>query len=358
MINFETAVLNAKSWEGKVFLRPYIIDSIWFRHFAPCLPKHVNDIDSADSIFIWSDQITSSLEKRKFLLDSEGNIKKPVVVFEDCFIRNVDMYKNKNSEIYNKKYAFPIGFTYSNFAHYDIRGHGTLESYLTDKFIPLSESQKNRARYCMQMIIKNRISKYNNQKLLYNLKNKNGLKILIIDQVAEDQSVLLSNANHLTFKTMLDKAFELTDNVSVKIHAEQLVGRRNGYFTNVNAKDKINVNDYKLNLIAEKVNPISLLENFDEVWTVSSQMGFEALMLGKTVRCFGVPFYSGYGLTIDYAQHPVLKFRNNYKHTVEDIFYNAYIRYAHYRNYYDRNIEWQIEDVIDHLIRQSKQFPN
>jgi capsular polysaccharide export protein len=28
-------------------------------------------------------------------------------------------------------------------------------------------------------------------------------------------------------------------------------------------------------------------------------MGFEALLLGKAVHCFGMPFYAGWGLTHD-----------------------------------------------------------
>jgi capsular polysaccharide export protein len=42
-----------------------------------------------------------------------------------------------------------------------------------------------------------------------------------------------------------------------------------------------------------------LLDEVDEVWTASSQLGFEALIRGKTARCFAAPFYAGWGLTQD-----------------------------------------------------------
>jgi capsular polysaccharide export protein len=104
-----------------------------------------------------------------------------------------------------------------------------------------------------------------------------------------------------------------------------------------------------VNLISDYINPISLLENFDEVWTVSSQMGFEALMLGKKVRCYGTPFYAGYGLTEDMDSNDVLTFRNTYPRTLEEIFYNAYIRYASYFNYNNTAIKWEIEDALEHI---------
>ena len=42
----------------------------------------------------------------------------------------------------------------------------------------------------------------------------------------------------------------------------------------------------------------------DEVWTITSTLGFEALMRGKPVTCLGMPFYAGRGLTRDLARAP------------------------------------------------------
>lgn len=35
------------------------------------------------------------------------------------------------------------------------------------------------------------------------------------------------------------------------------------------------------------------------MYVVTSQLGFEALLAGKRVHCFGMPFYAGWGLTED-----------------------------------------------------------
>jgi capsular polysaccharide export protein len=42
-----------------------------------------------------------------------------------------------------------------------------------------------------------------------------------------------------------------------------------------------------------------LLQQVDEVHTLTSLAGFEALLRGKQVTCYGQPFYSGWGLTTD-----------------------------------------------------------
>ncbi|WP_370446603.1 capsular polysaccharide export protein, LipB/KpsS family [Moraxella ovis] len=42
-----------------------------------------------------------------------------------------------------------------------------------------------------------------------------------------------------------------------------------------------------------------MLEQVSTVYTVSSHIGFEVLLLNKKVYCFGVNWYSGFGLTDD-----------------------------------------------------------
>lgn len=54
-----------------------------------------------------------------------------------------------------------------------------------------------------------------------------------------------------------------------------------------------------LNVIEDRVSPHAVLDAVDEVWTVASPLGFDALLRGLPVTAFGVPFYAGYGLTSD-----------------------------------------------------------
>src|SRR5205085_508908 len=52
-----------------------------------------------------------------------------------------------------------------------------------------------------------------------------------------------------------------------------------------------------------------LLEAVDEVHTLTSLMGFEALLRGLPVTTYGAPFYAGWGLTHDLAPAPARRGR-------------------------------------------------
>ena len=56
------------------------------------------------------------------------------------------------------------------------------------------------------------------------------------------------------------------------------------------------------------MHPVRLLEKAEAVYCVTSQMGFEALLWGKPVRTFGMPFYAGWGLTQDELPSPARRF--------------------------------------------------
>jgi capsular polysaccharide export protein len=57
-------------------------------------------------------------------------------------------------------------------------------------------------------------------------------------------------------------------------------------------------------VVARNADPDYLLGSVEEVWTMTSLMGFEALIRGRRVTTLGVPFYAGWGLTRDLATVP------------------------------------------------------
>jgi capsular polysaccharide export protein len=62
--------------------------------------------------------------------------------------------------------------------------------------------------------------------------------------------------------------------------------------------------DSALNWCDEVVTAVPMavmLDCVDEVHVITSLAGFEALLRGKTVCCYGQPFYAGWGLTMDRA---------------------------------------------------------
>ena len=114
--------------------------------------------------------------------------------------------------------------------------------------------------------------------------------VLLIDQVAGDASIKGAGADKRQFKQMLKTACRNHPDAHIWIKAHPAA--KSGYLTDLKLPKNVR-------LLTEALNPIALLAQVNHVYTVSSHMGFEALMLGKTVHCFGVNWYSGWGLTDD-----------------------------------------------------------
>jgi capsular polysaccharide export protein len=84
--------------------------------------------------------------------------------------------------------------------------------------------------------------------------------------------------------------------IVVRTHPETAAGHREGYFGPEDAGGRIS-------LLTDPVDPWTLLEGAVGVYCVSSQLGFEALLMGHKPVVFGQPFYAGWGLTDD--RHPL-----------------------------------------------------
>ena len=151
----------------------------------------------------------------------------------------------------------------------------------------------------------------------------NRTRILVIDQWEGDPKVTLGMADADTFRLMLEQACRAHPGaaVFVKPHPFTLAGRKRGYLAALAA-------EYGVRVIEHDFSAPSLLAQADEVYTVSSLMGFEALLQGKPVHCFGLPFYAGWGLTRDRAACP----RRTRKRGAAEIFAAAYLLCSRYVN--------------------------
>lgn len=89
----------------------------------------------------------------------------------------------------------------------------------------------------------------------------------------------------------------------------------------------------------------SLLKEVDEVHVLTSLAGFEALLRGKKVICYGQPFYAGWGLTKD-----ILPCQRRSRHlSLDELVAGALILYP---LYFDRNDGGRItpEEALDQLV--------
>ncbi|SFE63287.1 capsular polysaccharide biosynthesis protein [Roseivivax sediminis] len=163
--------------------------------------------------------------------------------------------------------------------------------------------------------------------------------VLVIDQTRGDASVRASGADTARFREMLIFAQEEHPGtrILIKTHPETAQGFRPGHFTEADLSDRIAFCDADL-------SPWALLDGAVGVYTISSQLGFEAILAGHRPRVFGQPFYAGWGLTDD--DRPVA--RRSRRLTRAQLFAGAAILYpVWYDPYRDRRGE--IEDAIGAL---------
>ncbi|SIS77920.1 capsular polysaccharide biosynthesis protein [Phaeovulum vinaykumarii] len=125
-----------------------------------------------------------------------------------------------------------------------------------------------------------------------------GHRILVPGQVEDDASIRLG-APGWTNRALLERVrAENPDAVIVwKPHPDVVAGLRPG------ALDP-GVADALADVSAPEADPAALIAACDEVWTLTSGLGFEALLRGRPVTCLGTPFYAGWGLTRDLGPQP------------------------------------------------------
>ncbi|WP_164848448.1 hypothetical protein [Sinorhizobium meliloti] len=280
------------------------------------VPKHFGHAEGCVGFVQWGILETDNSKAR--LREFAAELKRPLAYIEDGFIRSLGIGLSK--EPGRSIIMDDLGF------YYDASKPSRLETILNSdqKFGWL---KTRRARRAISLIVKNKVSKYNDAPdvLPENIAGaKTKRRILIIDQRLGDASISGALAGQREFEAMLKRAFDQEDaDIVVKIHPDAMTpGKLSAVSSNLGPY----LRNPRLKLIEEKVNPYTLFEAVDEVYTVSSGMGFEAVMAGKPVTCFGVPYYAGWGLTTDMVPFP----RRSKKRTVEEVFHVAWIMLSRY----------------------------
>ena len=170
--------------------------------------------------------------------------------------------------------------------------------------------------------------------------------VLLIDQVRGDASLrhggLSGEIPAQLFQEMLIQA-QLDHpgaRIVIKAHPESRHGARAGHFDATDITEGVSFSE-------DPVSPWELLEGAIAVYTVSSQMGFEAILAGHRPHVFGHPFYAGWGLTQDLEPHP----RRGRRLTRAQLFAGAMLLYPHW---YDpcRDALCSYEQAFDHLEAQ------
>lgn len=162
--------------------------------------------------------------------------------------------------------------------------------------LPLGELR--RAERLMARITRLGLTKYNLDGDAVDVPN-GARRILVPGQVEDDASVLFGGGEVQTNLALLRAVRATNPDACVlwKPHPDVAAGLRKGA---VAVADLDGLADVTLSGVSAE----AALAVADEVWTLTSTLGFEALLRGVPVTCLGMPFYAGRGLTTDKLARP------------------------------------------------------
>jgi len=202
---------------------------------------------------------------------------------EDGFIRSVGL----GSDL-TQPYSLVVD---SRGIYFDPTSESDLEHILQTHVF--SEIEIKRAQDIRTYLIEKKISKYN----LYSNMELNfpkDKKIIIVPGQVEDDASIFYGANGMTNLKLLQqtRANRPDAYIVYKPHPDVLVGNRIGHVGEYEALQYCD-------RIVTEVGIDSVLAHANEVHTMTSLVGFEALIRGINVVTYGMPFYAGWGLSED-----------------------------------------------------------
>ena len=266
----------------------------------------------------------------------------PLLRAEDGFLRSVGLGHQSP----------PLSIVLDDLGiYYDASTPSRLERLIAQ---PLDAAQAQRAQTLRQSWVQGRVSKYNPVRDGLPPRLQAGAvqrPVLVVDQTFGDASITGSGAGPADFERMLVAALAEHPEAPVwlKVHPDVVAGRKRGHFQDwLTEHPECAV---RVTLIAEDVHPPALLEACRAVYVVSSQMGFEALLWDRPVRCFGMPFYAGWGLTVDEQVPPAR--RAAVRPTLAALVHAALVDYPRYLDP-DTGQRCEVETLLAHLALQRR----
>lgn len=238
---------------------------------------------AGDGVLVWGRSPTATRGER---IAARRHV--PLLRVEDAFLRSI--HPGRRGEPPLGLILDPLG------VHFDSSTPSRLEQILasddlTDSNL-IDRADAGIARF--QSLL---LSKYNNHDPTLTAPPPG--YVLVVDQTQGDASIRHAGATAASFRAMLARARDENPGarIVIKAHPETTAGFRPGHFGPGDVGGPIS-------LITEPVSPWALLDGAIAVYTVSSQLGFEAILAGHRPHVMGQPFYAGWGLTQDHAPIP------------------------------------------------------
>ncbi|EAK7412595.1 capsular polysaccharide biosynthesis protein, partial [Campylobacter jejuni] len=330
--------------------------TLWKRHFIkPFFNAKDNEIiflnslkslagyklKENDKFFIWGKRIDYNTLKSTLVKKAQdedlSNFTPKISLTEDGFIRSISLGSDLTR---------PFSLIIDDKGLYiDPNKASKLEEHLQNEIF--DENMLNRAKNIIKILLENRFSKYNGLKH-ENLKinAKIGQKIILIPaQVEDDASMILGGFGLSTLDLLKEVRSKNQDAYIIfKPHPDVLSGNR------VGLKDETLILEF-CDEIVKDCSIDSAIKIADEIHTITSTSGFDALLRAKKVFTYGMPFYAGWGLTKD--KHKCK--RRTRKLSLEELVAGALIIYPRYINPKTKTL-CEIEVCLDIMLNLQKAY--
>lgn len=330
--------------------------TLWKRHFIKPFFKakdneiiFLNSINSLvryklkenDKFFIWGRRIDYNVLKTTLIKKAQdenlSHFTPKISLVEDGFIRSISLGSDLTR---------PFSLIVDDKGLYiDPNKASKLEELLQNEIF--DENMLNRAKNIIKTLLENRFSKYNGLKhenLKINAKIGQNI-ILIPAQVEDDASMILGGFGLSTLDLIKEVRAKNQDAYIIfKPHPDVLSGNR------VGLKDETLILEF-CDEIVKDCSIDSAIKIADEIHTITSTSGFDALLRAKKVFTYGMPFYAGWGLTKD--KHKCK--RRTRKLSLEELVAGTLITYPRYINPKTKTL-CEIEVCLDIMLNLQKDY--
>jgi capsular polysaccharide export protein len=285
-----------------------------------CFTQQIRRVKSGSSLLLWGSRPVPAG------INSDVSILR----VEDGFLRSVGL---------GVELTRPVSWIIDTQGiYYNATSTSDLEQILQDAIFP--EQLLKRANLFHQRLVTCGVTKYNLSGQDWKPPSQGKRIILVPGQVEADASIAFG-AGAVKTNIGLIRAVRANNPdawLIYKPHPDVVAGLR-----------ARGIDDHKIKQYCdeylESVSIEHVLQHVDEVHVMTSLAGFEALLRGKSVTCYGLPFYAGWGLTTDMMSTS----RRTRKLSLQELIAGALLLYPSYISW-EKGTKITPEEALDELI--------
>ena len=291
-----------KRWQIDCFLRPLHPRIHYCRDAAQALRRQAR---YGGAIAVWAAREPDGFAEAAAAQDAA------VLRIEDGFLRSVGLGSNHVGGASLVVDAVGI--------YFDPRRPSALENLLRDD--ACDAALLARAAALRQLLVGRGLTKYNVGTGSVEIGGAGRRRVLVPGQVEDDASIRWGAPGVKTNLELLRaaRAAEPDAWIVYKPHPDTEAGTRAGRLDDAEALRHADQ-------VVRGVSAAALFQQIDAVHTMTSLLGFEALLRGVAVTTWGQPFYAGWGLTEDRLPPP----RRGRPLSLDELVAGALIRYPLY----------------------------